>query len=56
VVDYVVGSGKAWISTVTLGGQASSIRACITNYRTDLSDVEALLESLAAARAAVMPA
>ncbi|HUX66906.1 MAG TPA: aminotransferase class V-fold PLP-dependent enzyme [Terriglobales bacterium] len=43
----VVASGEAWISAVRLPGGLSALRACITNYRTQPADVDALLASLA---------
>jgi glutamate/tyrosine decarboxylase-like PLP-dependent enzyme len=47
----VVGSGRAWISTVRLGPETRpALRACITNHRTDLADVSALLAALDDAR------
>lgn len=42
----VVASGEAWISSVTLPGGGSAIRACITNYATQPADVAALLDAL----------
>jgi glutamate/tyrosine decarboxylase-like PLP-dependent enzyme len=49
----VVGSGRAWISSVRLGPEAlPALRACITNYRTDEADVAALLKALEEARSA----
>ncbi len=44
----VVSSGEAWISTTVFSGKPV-LRACITNYRTQPSDLEALIESLARA-------
>ena len=46
----VVASGEAWISTVVLGEVGPALRACITNYRTEPGDVEALVASLGRAR------
>lgn len=47
LVNAVVASGKAWISTIQLGeSKAPALRACITNYRTDESHVETLIECL----------
>jgi hypothetical protein len=43
-------SGAAWISTTQLGGGQPALRACITNFRTQPEDVEALLSALEAAR------
>lgn len=51
VAQRVVGSGRAWISTVLLGGERPALRACITNYRTSEADVDALVEALDQARA-----
>lgn len=50
VAAAVLASGRAWISTVTLGGSRPALRACITNYRTGPDDLEALVDALAAAR------
>ena len=49
----VVGSGDAWISTTLLRGKPV-LRACITNYRTEPQDIEALLSALEQARDAVI--
>ncbi|HEY1810576.1 MAG TPA: pyridoxal-dependent decarboxylase, partial [Acidobacteriaceae bacterium] len=47
VVNAVVSSGQAWISTIQLGpAQRPALRACITNYRTEprhLDDLVAIL-------------
>ncbi|MBA4137959.1 MAG: pyridoxal-dependent decarboxylase [Opitutus sp.] len=51
IADAIVGSGVAWISTVKLRGQIPGLRACITSYRCQAGDVEALIAALAAARA-----
>jgi glutamate/tyrosine decarboxylase-like PLP-dependent enzyme len=45
--DTVVASGKAWISTILLGGNKPALRACITNYRTGPEDIETLVAALA---------
>jgi glutamate/tyrosine decarboxylase-like PLP-dependent enzyme len=50
VLEGVLGSGRAWISTYPIGDQLT-LRACITNYDTQDEDIEQLLESLNAARA-----
>ena len=43
---------EAWLSTVGLrGGSLPALRACITNHRTRADDLDALVETLAAARA-----
>ena len=46
----IVSSGKAWISTTRLAGSTPVLRACITNYRTGLEDILALVEALDWAR------
>jgi len=46
----VVGSGEAWISTVSLGELGPALRACVTNHRTGPEDVEALVAALGRAR------
>lgn len=47
----VVGSGDAWISTVSLGGEAgTALRACVTNHRTGPEDVDALIAAVVRAR------
>ena len=45
VVERVVGSGAAWVSSVTLAGQPA-IRTCVISYRTTADDVDALVEAL----------
>ena len=52
-VMRIVSSGEAWISTTLIQGR-TVFRACITNYRTEASDVEKLVESLAAVRYAAV--
>ncbi|HVT94590.1 MAG TPA: pyridoxal-dependent decarboxylase [Bryobacteraceae bacterium] len=49
IAMHVVASGEAWISTTVLGG-LTALRACITNFATQESDIEALIVSLDAAR------
>jgi glutamate/tyrosine decarboxylase-like PLP-dependent enzyme len=56
VAADVVGSGDAWISTVSLGEAGPALRACITNYRTGPEDLEALVTALGRARGAVATA
>lgn len=53
IVDDVVTSGKAWISTVELRGHLV-IRACITSFETTQADVDALLDLLDDARSRVV--
>jgi glutamate/tyrosine decarboxylase-like PLP-dependent enzyme len=50
IVHFVVSSGKAWISSAKLTGKGMVIRACISNFRTDESDIIALMELLDQAR------
>lgn len=52
----IVSSGEAWISTTMLHGRRTVLRACITNFRTGLSDIEAVVESLDRARTGVLAA
>ncbi len=49
IAMHVVASGAAWIST-TLVRNRRVLRACVTNYRTDDTDVRALCEALESAR------
>lgn len=51
VAASVLASGRAWISTVVLAGRRPALRACITNHRTTSREVDALVETLEAARA-----
>lgn len=53
VVDEIVATGKAWLSTVELRGR-TVIRACITSYETTPADVDVLLNLLDEARAHAM--
>jgi aromatic-L-amino-acid decarboxylase len=50
VARRVVESGQAWLSPVSLGRGALVLRACITSFRTERADVEALVEALEQAR------
>jgi aromatic-L-amino-acid decarboxylase len=49
IESYVVGSGKAWMSSVSLRGKLA-LRACITSYESTADDVHALLDLLDEAR------
>ena len=51
VAAAVLASGEAWLSTVSLAGRQPALRACITNHRTGTGDLDALVQTLAAARA-----
>jgi glutamate/tyrosine decarboxylase-like PLP-dependent enzyme len=46
IVQGVLDSGEAWISTTVLGGRQPAIRACITCFRTGPQDVDRLVEAL----------
>lgn len=46
VARRVDARGRAWVSVVRLGGAQRALRACITSYRTDEGDLEALLDEL----------
>ena len=45
VLDRVLGTGRAWISTVRLGG-LTALRACVTSYLTTEEDVDLLVETM----------
>lgn len=53
VARAAVASGEAWVSSVHLPGGVTAIRACITSYRTQAADVEALVALLDRCREAV---
>ena len=53
IVEAVVRSGKAWISTTMVGGELPVIRACVTNYNTQPEDIDALVRDLGVARSGV---
>ena len=50
ILRKLLASGEAWISSTVLGGTQPALRACITNYRTQPEDVEALVTALDRAR------
>jgi len=50
IAGRVVSSGRAWISTTTIGDGVTVLRACITNYKTQTEDVDILVEALESAR------
>jgi glutamate/tyrosine decarboxylase-like PLP-dependent enzyme len=51
VCKSVVASGEAWLSFARIGvGDRPVLRACVTSYRTQATDVDALVESLNRAR------
>lgn len=50
ILEGIYARGKVWISDVVLGGQKRVLRACITSFRSDESDIESLIEELEHAR------
>ena len=50
MTERVVGSGRAWVSTVLLRGSVPAVRACITNHRTTEDHVDALVDLMDGAR------
>ncbi|MGA9997933.1 MAG: hypothetical protein WBP93_21140, partial [Pyrinomonadaceae bacterium] len=46
IVRACISSGKTWISTTRLREGVTVLRACITNYRTEREDVQALVRIL----------
>jgi glutamate/tyrosine decarboxylase-like PLP-dependent enzyme len=50
ILNAVLASGRAWLSTTRLGNGQHVLRACITNYRTDEDDVRALVAAVNGAR------
>jgi aromatic-L-amino-acid/L-tryptophan decarboxylase len=54
IAMHVVASGEAWISTTLLAGTRTVLRACITNYLTEPTDIDALVATLDRARAATL--
>jgi glutamate/tyrosine decarboxylase-like PLP-dependent enzyme len=53
ICSKVVASGQAWISTTILNENTPVLRACITNYRTDESSLDQLINSLYSCRSDV---
>ena len=51
VVATLVGRGRAWVSEIVLGGRTHALRACITSFYSDESDLDVLLDELERARA-----
>ena len=49
IVDRILDTGQAWISTTAVNGRPT-IRACITSHRTTHQDIDALVELLQEAR------
>jgi glutamate/tyrosine decarboxylase-like PLP-dependent enzyme len=50
IIDRIYKRGRAWISDVILGGRERVLRACITSFRSNESDIECLIEELENAR------
>jgi len=50
IAHEVVSSGDAWISTTRVRGNIPVLRACITSYRTNVSDLRIMVSALNAAR------
>ena len=50
IIDHIYKRGRVWISDVILGGRERVLRACITSFRSNESDIECLIEELEAAR------
>lgn len=46
IIEGIVGRGKVWISDVVLGNKENVLRACITSFRSDESDIDCLIEEL----------
>ena len=46
ILERIYARGKVWISEVVLGGQERVLRACITSYLTNESDLECLIDEL----------
>ncbi|WP_395060117.1 hypothetical protein, partial [Polaromonas sp.] len=52
IAQKIVQSGEAWLSTTVVNDE-TVLRACITNYMTQTTDVQALVQLLGAARESV---
>jgi glutamate/tyrosine decarboxylase-like PLP-dependent enzyme len=52
LAEHVRASGAAWVSTTLVAGRPV-LRACVTNYRTEKGDVDALVQALVEARRAL---
>jgi glutamate/tyrosine decarboxylase-like PLP-dependent enzyme len=50
ILETIYARGRVWISDVILGGQERVLRACITSFRSNESDIECLIEELERAR------
>ena len=50
ICQAAVRSGRAWISTIEIGGRKRALRACITNFETRAEHLGELVETLEMAR------
>ena len=50
ILKKIYARGQVWISDVLLGGRERVLRACITSFHTDESDIECLIDELELAR------
>jgi aromatic-L-amino-acid decarboxylase len=50
IIKNIYSRGRVWISDVVLGGRERVLRACITSFHTDESDIECLIDELELAR------
>ena len=46
LLSTIYARGRVWISDVALGGKERVLRACITSFRSDSSDIECLIDEL----------
>ncbi len=50
ILEEIYARGKVWISDVVLGGEERVLRACITSFHSDESDIEYLIDELERSR------
>ena len=53
ILETIYSRGHVWISDVLLGGQERVLRACITSFRSEESDIQSLIKELEYARGQV---
>ena len=46
ILEEIYARGKVWISDVVLGGKENVLRACITSFKSDKSDIDCLIDEL----------
>lgn len=46
IADKIVSNGSAWISNIEMTNGQPSLKACVTSFRTQSSDIDHLVESL----------